>query len=237
MGRRALRKIPEGLDYSAYHLSFESLGNPFDPNVVFPSPADEVTSNTRATRPLEIEAGSGKGLFLARAAAARPDVNFLGIEIARKYAEYIAARLARQQLDNAKVLQGDAEQFLKEFVRPGTVSAVHVYFPDPWWKKRHHKRRIMNVSFLTDVTRVLVPRGLLHFWTDVEAYFQLTTELIQRAIPSLRGPLAVDEAPAADHLDYHTHFERRTRLQGAPVFRAQFVKVDLPDNPPSDAPR
>jgi tRNA (guanine-N7-)-methyltransferase len=103
------------------------------------------------------------------------------------------------------------------------VAAVHVYFPDPWWKARHKKRRVMNESFLADVHRVLVLGGSLHFWTDVEEYFQTTLELMSRVSP-LVGPQPVPERTPDHDLDYRTHFERRKRKAGLPIFRAEFKK-------------
>jgi tRNA (guanine-N7-)-methyltransferase len=101
------------------------------------------------------------------------------------------------------------------------LQAVHVYFPDPWWKKRHKKRRVMNEQFLADVERTLLPGGRLHFWTDVEEYFQTTLALIA-AVSKLEGPLPVVEKPAEHDLDYRTHFERRTRKSERGVYRAEY---------------
>src|SRR5207244_2113668 len=129
--------------------------------------------------PLEVEVGSGKGLFLARTSADHPDRNFLGIEIARKYARYAGARLARQQSTNAVIICGDALALFQRWFADASLGAVHVYFPDPWWKKRHKKRRVMNEQFLRDVERTLATGGWLHFWTDVEEYFQTTLALIK----------------------------------------------------------
>jgi tRNA (guanine-N7-)-methyltransferase len=81
----------------------------------------------------------------------------------------------------------------------------------------------MNDEFLADVARTLQPGGRLHFWTDVEAYFQATLDLIAARTP-LAGPLPVTEQAAEHDLDYRTHFERRTRLHGEAVYRAEFVK-------------
>ena len=173
--------------------------------------------------PLEIEVGSGKGLFIQSTAAAAPQHNFLGIEIAQKYAHYCAARLAKHELSNAVMVSGDAERVFRELLPADSLAAVHVYFPDPWWKKRHHKRRVMNPVFLKDVARTLMPGGRLHFWTDVQDYFDATLALIAEQI-ALTGPLPVTERPAEHDLDFHTHFERRTRLSELPVYRAEFEK-------------
>ena len=211
MGRRTLRRIDPRIDLREYLYALEQFALPYD-----------MTSLFDRLAPLEIEVGSGKGLFLDTASAEFPDHNYLGIEVARRYARYTAARLARGQRTNARVLEGDAEQLFEQFLESDQVHAVHVYFPDPWWKKRHHKRRVMNDRFLRNVQRVLTPAGRLHFWTDVQDYYERTLERIA-AVTSLQGPEQVCEHPVTHDLDYRTHFERRTRLQNLPVYRAEFV--------------
>ena len=175
------------------------------------------------TTRLEIEVGSGKGLFLSATAATQPERNFLGIEIAGRYARHAAARLAQRELANAILLNADAPRLFRELLPANSLAAVHVYFPDPWWKARHRKRRIMNESFARDVERTLLPGGLLHFWTDVEEYFTTTLELLA-AVTRLTGPHPVAEQPAQHDLDYRTHFERRMRQHGEAVYRAEFRK-------------
>ena len=212
MGRRALRKVDPQLDLSQHWLDATKLPPKFDPVELFGRHA-----------PLEVEVGSGKGLFLTAACPAQPAHDFLGIELAKKYAHYAAARLARAAFPNGKVISGDALRVFREWIPSDSLAAVHVYFPDPWWKARHKKRRVLNEGFLRDVQRTLVVGGRLHFWTDVEEYFQSTLELITRVV-NLAGPLAVAEKPAEHDLDYRTHFERRTRRRELPVFRAEFLK-------------
>lgn len=212
MPRRALRKIDPALDLSRHLKTWQELPRPWNPAALFERDA-----------PLEIEVGSGKGLFLQSAAAAEPGHNFLGIEIARKYARYAAAQLAKHSLTNAVVIEGDAERLFGELLPSESLAAVHIYFPDPWWKKRHHKRRVMNERFVRDVSRTLASGGRLHFWSDVRDYFDATLALIAEHTP-LAGPLEVAERPAEHDLDYRTHFERRMRLGGEPVYRAEFRK-------------
>ena len=212
MGRRALKRIDPELDLSRHLRTIDELPRPWEPAALFGREA-----------PLEVEVGSGKGLFLQSAADAVPDHNFLGVELARNYARYCAARLARLESANALVVQGDAQRLFRELLPAGSLAAVHVYFPDPWWKKRHHKRRVMNAEFLRDVARALTPGGQLHFWTDVKEYFDATLALFaDQAL--LAGPLPVAERPAGHDLDYRTHFERRVRLSELPVYRAEFRK-------------
>jgi tRNA (guanine-N7-)-methyltransferase len=213
MGRRALRKVDPALDLTQYLKTFEQLPRPWDAALLF---------GRRA--PLEVEVGSGKGLFLRSAAAARPEVDLLGIEVAAKYARFAAAMLAKRDLHNALVIQADALRIFAELLPDASLHGVHVYFPDPWWKKRHKKRRVMRQSFLRDVQRTLLPGGLLHFWTDVEEYFHTALELIAFCT-GLQGPLEVAETPALHDLDYRTHFERRMRQLNQTIYRAEFRKI------------
>jgi tRNA (guanine-N7-)-methyltransferase len=212
MGRRALRKIDPSLDLSRHLLELADLPAPFDAAAIFGRDA-----------PLEIEVGSGKGLFMASASAAYAERNFLGIEVAAKYARFAAAKLAKVQCENAVMLRGDGLRLFRELLPDACAAAVHVYFPDPWWKKRHKRRRVMNAAFLKDVERVLQPGGTLHFWTDVEEYFQTTLELIAAAT-TLGGPFDVPPLDPEHDLDYRTHFERRMRLHDLDVYRAEFRK-------------
>ncbi len=212
MGRRALKPINPNLDLSTHFTASADLPATWNPVALFGN-----------ARPVEIEVGSGKGLFLAAAAAGQPETNFLGIEIGSRYARFAAARLAARGLTNARMVHGDAVVLMHTYVPPGALAAVHTYFPDPWWKARHKKRRVLSEPFLQDVERALAPGGAFHFWTDVEEYFTTTLEAVAR-VTRLIGPLPVSEKPAEHDLDYRTHFERRTRLSGLPVYRSEFHK-------------
>jgi tRNA (guanine-N7-)-methyltransferase len=212
MPRRALRKIAPGLDLSRHLKTWDDLPQPWDASQLFGRDA-----------PLEVEVGSGKGLFMESAATKNEAHDFFGVEIATKYARFAAARLARLDLPNAIMLHGDAQRLFAELLPNDSLTAVHVYFPDPWWKKRHHKRRVMNERFVQDVQRTLKPGGALHYWTDVEERYKETLELLITHT-QLAGPIAVSERPAEHDLDYRTHFERRMRLSDLPVYRAEFRK-------------
>lgn len=214
MGRRALRKIDPALDLSSYFKTFDELPNPWDSKALFQDDA-----------PLAIDVGCGKGLFTFGAASAVPDCNWLGIEVSRKYARYSAARLARHGLCNGVIVEADAQRVFAELLPASSVSEVHVYFPDPWWKKRHKKRRVMNPALLKDVERVLVSSGRLHFWTDVEEYFQTGSETVAEST-QLVGPLPVNTDTPLATIEYRTNFERRTRMHDEPVYAAEWQKTN-----------
>lgn len=191
------------------------LPAPLDPALLFPAPAG-----------VELEVGCGKGLFLASAAAARPDRNFLGVELAPGYAHLTAARCAARGLDNARVISGDATLMIRSLLGDASVQAVHVYFPDPWWKARHRKRRVLSEPFFEQAARILAPDGTVHVWTDVEEYFH-EAMAAAAATGLYTPPRNVAERPAQDDFDYHTHFERRTRLAEQPVWRAELDRTAL----------
>jgi tRNA (guanine-N7-)-methyltransferase len=171
--------------------------------------------------PVELEVGSGKGLFLANAGSRRPGHNFFGVEIAKKYAYEAAVRLAKAKLENAKLLAGDARQFMALHVRPQSLHAVHVYFPDPWWKARHKKRRVFCEGFVVDTERLLIPGGHLHVATDVEEYYGVIRELMAEHPRFDELPRPEPNTPEHE-LDYLTNFERKYRIEGRPIHRALY---------------
>jgi tRNA (guanine-N7-)-methyltransferase len=171
--------------------------------------------------PVEIEVGFGKGLFLVTAAQAHPETNYLGIEVLRALQLYAATRVAKRKLTNVRVACTDARRFLHEGVPPGSVHAVHVYFPDPWWKKRHHKRRVWTPEFAADCIRVLRPAGKLHVATDVPAYFEHITELLAGR-PELRKLWAEEQTGPPRPEEILTNFERKAREKGGSVLRAEY---------------
>lgn len=178
-------------------------------------------------RPVVLEIGSGKGLFLANAAAERPDHGFFGIEIARKYARMAAERLVKAGQTNVRMWPGDAGGLMARRVVPGSLHEVHVYFPDPWWKKRHKKRRVFNEALVDSIARALRPGGELHVATDVEEYFGVIRELVAAdpRYSEIQVPVLGD--PEHDG-DYLTNFERKYRIEGRPVYRSSYTTTAAP---------
>ena len=199
------------------HPAADAAGSPREP----PTPFDGRAAFGN-DRPVELEVGFGKGLFLLTAAQAQPDINFVGVEIVRKYQLYTATRLAKRGLTNVRVACADVRLFLPR-IPLASLQAVHVYFPDPWWKKRHHKRRVFTAEFVAECVRVLRLGGQLHAVTDVEEYAAVMSALLAAQVALRPLPPLSENNPLHD-LDYLTNFERKFRKQGKPIYRMRYEK-------------
>ncbi|MFK8112005.1 MAG: tRNA (guanosine(46)-N7)-methyltransferase TrmB [Rubripirellula sp.] len=213
MPRSTVKRPPADLDLSSVLRDVDDL-------------PDRVSSQSLFENdlPLEVEVGSGKGLFIAATSAQNPTHNFLGIEIMAKYAAHAAGRLATAGVTNAMMVSGNAEPLFDQRIDPGSLEAIHVYFPDPWWKKRHRKRRVVNERSIPNYSRALRSGGRFHFWTDVLDYFEQTIEMIAEIAPEFGVPIPEEEIEATHDLDYRTHFERRSRQHQIPVYRVCYEK-------------
>ncbi|MEZ6140037.1 MAG: tRNA (guanosine(46)-N7)-methyltransferase TrmB [Zavarzinella sp.] len=175
--------------------------------------------------PIEIEVGFGKGLFLLNNATQHPEKNYFGIEIVRKYQLLTAARVIHADLQNIRLACGDANCFLRDRIPAHSVSTLHIYFPDPWWKARHRKRRVFTVEFVNHVWQSLLPGGHFHIATDVEEYFRVMQEVMQES-SSIYQPIELPALPAGEHeKDFLTNFERKYRKEGRPIYRASYVAL------------
>ncbi|HQR45614.1 MAG TPA: tRNA (guanosine(46)-N7)-methyltransferase TrmB [Thermoanaerobaculia bacterium] len=167
--------------------------------------------------PVEMEIGTGKGRFLLGSAAAEPGRNWLGLEIEAEYCVLARLRAARRGLSNVRVEPLDGREFVLRRVPPGSLAALHVYFPDPWPKKRHHKRRLFTAPFAAAAARALVPGGLLRvasdhagYWAEIESVLA-AEPLLARLSESETGPWSSG-----------TNYELKFAASGRPVFRAVF---------------
>jgi tRNA (guanine-N7-)-methyltransferase len=182
----------------------------FDPRSWFPE--------ERRHLPIELEIGSGKGTFIVAQAQATPDVNYLGIEWARAYWLYAADRARRNNLQNVRMLRADAAAFVRTWNPDGIFRQIHIYFPDPWPKARHNKRRIIQAPFLGELHRILLPEGRVRIATDHEAYFQWMNEHIA-LVPHLFDKLPYESPAAAGEGELvGSNFERKYRREGRPFF-------------------
>ncbi len=167
--------------------------------------------------PVELEIGAGKGTFLLAIAQALPEHNYVGIEYAKAYAEFAADRLRRHHAVNARMIHAEATWWLRCHVPDASLAAMHVYFPDPWPKTRHHKRRLIQSPFLKEVHRMLVPGGKLRLVTDHAGYFAhmqatLASQSDLEVIPfNSPVPLKAD-APAGSIVG--SNFERKYLTEG-----------------------
>ncbi|HSF14018.1 MAG TPA: tRNA (guanosine(46)-N7)-methyltransferase TrmB [Vicinamibacteria bacterium] len=204
MGRGRSRRKRE-LQPGPFGLTLEDTPKPFTARAVF---GDEA--------PFELEVGSGKGGFLLAESERRPDVRFLGVERAHKYWIYAADRLRRHARSNARVILAEAEVFVREFLEDDSLAAVHIYFPDPWPKKRHHRRRLLKPDLVTSLAAKMRVGARLQVATDHSAYFAVirnAIELSGLAVVPFTAPSA-----AADGETAGTSFERKYRREGRTVF-------------------
>ncbi|HQB94806.1 MAG TPA: tRNA (guanosine(46)-N7)-methyltransferase TrmB [Candidatus Omnitrophota bacterium] len=121
--------------------------------------------------PVELEIGCGKGKFLTERARENPDTNFLGIDYVSKFRRKGETKVGKCDLANIRFLKAEARKFLTEAVPPASIAVVHIYFPDPWPKRRHHRRRTVTADFLKLIHSRLAPSGLLEIATDDGAYY------------------------------------------------------------------
>jgi tRNA (guanine-N7-)-methyltransferase len=175
--------------------------------------------------PVEIEVGFGKGLFILTSALANPGVNYLGVEIERKLQLFSANRIAKRELHNVRLVKADGRLFLRDCVKSASVQSVHVYFPDPWWKQRHRKRRVFTAEFADQCVRMLKSGGHLHLATDVEEYFEVMIALLAKQERLARVSLVKSELPLKES-EFQTNFERKSVMQGRAVNRAVYRKTD-----------
>ncbi len=186
-------------------------GEVVDPMAWFDSPA-----------PFEIEIGCGKGGFLLTRARANPQLRLLGIEWANKYFRYCADRMARWKLTHVRVMRTDARHFVIHHLPADCLSALHLYHPDPWPKKRHHKRRLLQPDFVEAAVRVLEPGGKWLIQSDHAEYFGIVRALLDQR-PELREvaweDTGMDAGPDWDGTNYEVKYVR----EGRTIYRAAYM--------------
>jgi tRNA (guanine-N7-)-methyltransferase len=177
------------------------------------------------TAPLELEIGPGRGAFALDHAAAHPAIDLVCIEHRRADCELIRTRAEQRGLSNLIVLQGDAKLLVPRLFAPASLSALHVQFPDPWWKKRHNKRRMVDVELAGRMRLVLCEGGAVDFRTDVRAYAEAAVATWEEAgFANAAGPGRLWDQPP----EVLSTRERRYARTGQPVYRARFVNPGPP---------
>jgi len=173
--------------------------------------------------PTILEIGFGMGETTEKIALSRPDDNFLGVEVFNAGVGSLLRRIEDSQLKNIRIIQHDAVEVVRDMIAPGTLAGVHVYFPDPWPKKRHHKRRLLQPAFVSLLASRLAPGGYMHCATDWEAYAEQMLEVLGNE-PLLANTVA-DYAPRPDYRPL-TKFENRGIKLGHGVWDLIFKRVE-----------
>jgi len=171
--------------------------------------------------PVEIEIGCGKGRFLLASAYARPQVRHLGVEWANRYLKFAESRAFKRGLKNVRLVRVDARELLA-VIPVASVSAFYIFYPDPWPKKRHHKRRLLQRETADQLARTLIPGGLVHvatdhvqYWSQIESVFDGHAAF--ERLPEFGGeefPLPTDEPL--------TNFEAKYMVEGRARNRASW---------------
>jgi tRNA (guanine-N7-)-methyltransferase len=172
--------------------------------------------------PLVLEIGFGMGQATAAIASARPDCDFMGIEVHPPGVGALLERIVAQNLSNLRVIQHDAVDVLRYMLAPQSLAGVHIFFPDPWHKKRHHKRRLIQTEFVNLLASRLQSGGRLHCATDWEPYAHHILQVLS-AEPSLHNT-AADFAPRPNDRPM-TKFEERGLKLGHGVWDLLFTKI------------
>ena len=186
-----------------------------------PAPIDAAALFGRIA-PLVVEIGFGMGDATAAIAAARPDADFLGIEVHPPGVGALLQRIEEAQLRNVRIVQHDAVEVLHSMIAPASLAGVHVFFPDPWPKKRHHKRRLIQPEFVRLLASRLAPGATLHCATDWEPYAEqmLAVLAAERSLVNAAG-VSYAQRPATRPL---TKFEERGIARGHGVRDVVFSK-------------
>ena len=169
--------------------------------------------------PVEIEIGCGKGRFLLETSRQHPEINYVGVERALKYVQHAKERLLKGNATGVFLIWSDAAYLVDRYIGDGTVDAYHVYFPDPWPKKRHRKRRLFrNEVWLDRLIRTLnSSRGRIHVATDYAEYFYEIDHCLTHTLPLAYLP---PDCLEMEHIP--TSFEMKYRAEGRKIYRAVY---------------
>ncbi len=182
------------------------------------SPLD-ISSFFGTPGPIEIEIGCGKGSFFVDYCENHPQAPFLAVEKEYEYAALAAKRIAkRKHLPHVRTVVGDGYYLIRDFLSAQSIKAFHIYFPDPWPKKRHNKRRLLTPGFMEQIKRTAISNATLFWGTDHQPYHEMACEIFQNT-PWLR--LLNAEADPTEGI--MTNFEKKYRKEGRPIFRHQYT--------------
>lgn len=194
------------------------------PRFLLPYRAELLNTATTFGReaPVVLEIGFGMGDATAQIAQTLADTDFLACEVHEPGVGALLKKIGEHDITNIRILQHDAVEVMEHMIAEGSLDGVHIYFPDPWHKKRHHKRRLIQPTFVDQLVSRLKPGGYLHLATDWEPYAQQMLEVLS-AVPSLRNTAeGYADKPAYRPL---TKFENRGLRLGHGVWDLVFRKA------------
>lgn len=167
--------------------------------------------------PVVLEIGSGKGRFLISTATERPDLNLVGIEKSLHYHRVIRDRVLKRHLQNVRLINHDAFLVLRDMVPDASLAEIHVYFPDPWPRKKEQKRRIIRAEVLEQFRRTLADGGWGIYVTDHRDYYEVAAPLIEQHFRAERRIPGPDDPP-------RTNYEAKYRAEGRGIYEVRWWK-------------
>lgn len=209
---RATESQKRAFDRHWTHLGLDYQGQPVDFDAKFPTPAA-----------LVVEIGFGNGEQLLHGALHEPERNFIGIEVHAPGVGRALNALAEANLSNVRIYRHDAVEVLQHDIADDSLSEIRIYFPDPWHKKRHHKRRLIQPDFVALLCRKLKSGGVLHLASDWQEYVEHMWEVCdnETQLIATHGPRHHIARPAVRR---QTHFEARGRKLGHGVWDLQYTR-------------
>ncbi len=174
--------------------------------------------------PVFLEIGFGDGEGLAEMARRHPERNYLGVEVHAPGVGHLLLRLEQYACRNVRVIRHDAVEVLRHMLPPASLAGVYLFFPDPWHKKRHHKRRILQPALLDQLARTLCPGGIFHAATDWQDYAKQMLELLDADRARFRNQAGPGEFTPRPDTRPLTKFERRGQRLGHGVWDLVFIR-------------
>lgn len=172
---------------------------------------------------MELEIGAGAGGFALEYCRRNPQVRYLGFEWRKKYARDVQARAAAMGLKNLKMVEANANEVVPRILAPNSLAAIHLQFPDPWWKRAHFKRAVLQPEFAERLLTLLVPGGLFDLRTDVGERAHQMLKVLEKA--GFQNPLGAGTFHPYDPEEAPSTRERRYLNTGQAVFRARLRKA------------
>lgn len=186
--------------------------------MAFPLELDSIFSNTA---PVTLEIGFGDGQSLLEMAKQAPEINFLGVEVYRPGVGKLLLGVESDKVSNVRVSVLDAVDLVQRALVPQSLARILIFYPDPWPKKKHHKRRLVQPEFIDTLCSRLEPQGVLHLATDIQSYAEHAMEILE-ACESLRNTAGAGNYAERPEYRPPTKYERRGLKLGHPVFDLVF---------------